>query len=426
MRYVSCLGATARRFGNWPHQLDGSVTVSGHTCAPLVCLATCFFFAGIWTTPATQSAHAAQRSDAPLTIIAGSPDETTLTIANDIANALGEASRTRILAIVGRGSLANMSDLSNLQNIDLAITQTDALAHLKAAGTLGPALDTRIGILAKLHDAELHILAGKDIERIEDLAGKTVNLCAPDSGTEFTARAILDRLGLKVRSINLSHNLGLAKVASGEIAATLLVTGKPAHVLQGRALPAGVKFLGLPFAPQFDDAYMPATLTEADYPGLIEPGQRVDTLAVGVILAAPMPAASEARTERITNFIDTFFSEIATLHGPAYHPKWRDINLSGSLPGWKRHPAAESWLTSHGSASAPEPAPSRRSALAQATGQIEGTANSDPMLAFAEATRAANGNPAEQERLFKAFLEKNRPPQAASQPAKTASTTPSP
>lgn len=390
--------------------------------------------AGAWATLAPLPAKAASPDATAITLIAGTPEETSLTLANDLAAALGEATRTGPLihAMIGGGKRADMSDLNSLQSTDLAITQTDLLQHLKSAGTLGPAPETRIGILAKLHDAELHILAGHGIERVEDLAGRTVNLCAQGSGTEFTARAVFDRLGVKVRTINVPHQAGLAKVAAGEIAATMLVSGKPARVLEGSTLPQGVKLLGLPFLPQFDDAYSPATLTQSDYPDLIAQGERVDTLSVSVVLVAPMPDVAGTRNNRISSFVDTFFSQIASLHAPDYHPKWHDANLTASLAGWPRHPAAESWLMSHRAANAHQAFLSDRSAF---TGnarqieaqqievqQIEATTDPDPMLTFTQATRAANGNPAEQERLFRAFLDQS----SHRQTAKTASTTAAP
>ncbi len=421
MRFIPCSGATSRPSGQRPVHFHAFVVFADRACATLVYMAM-LALAGLWIAAAIEPAQAAPRTLAPITIIAGTPEETSLAIANDLA-ALGETSRTRILAVVGRGSLANISDLTELDSIDAAITQTDALEHLKTAGTLGSGLDRRIGIIARLHDAELHILAGQGIERIEDLAGKTVNLCSSGSATEFTARVVLDRLSIKVRSINVSHRAGLAKVASGEIAATMLVTGKPAAAIEGRLLPEGVKLLSVPFPPQLDETYMPTTLTEADYPGLIAHGQRIDTLAVAVVLVAPMTSRSGAPDGRISKVVDMLFSEVATLHMPAYHPKWRDMNLTASMPGWPRHPAVEHWLKSNGAARSREPAPADRSALADAASQLETSAPGfDPMATFAQATRAANGNPAEQERLFRAFLLENRRPQ----PAQTASSAAAP
>ncbi|MGB6766716.1 MAG: hypothetical protein WBE50_01240, partial [Methyloceanibacter sp.] len=36
------------------------------------------------------------------------------------------------------------------------------------------------------------------------------------------------------------------------------------------------------------------------------------------------------------------------------HPKWREINLAASLPGWTRNPAATAWLAQHSAGSAPK------------------------------------------------------------------------
>ena len=417
MRIVSYLGAIAHGSHQRQNRRKAPVALNNRNYVQIASI-TMWMLPGAWIAFAPPPAIAASASDAPISIIAGKPEETSLAMANDLAAALGEASGQRILTVVGRSSTANMADLTNLQGNDFAITQTDALDQLKSGATPGPALNTRIGIVAKLHDAELHILAGKGIDRIEDLAGKTVNLCAPDSGTELTARTVLSRLGITVQTINVSHDTGLAKVASGEIAATLLVTGKPARALQRGSIPEGIKLLALPFPPQLDGDYMPATLSYIDYPGLIERGQRIDTLAVGVILAAPLPTSSDTRNERITTFVNTFFSGIEALQEPAYHPKWRDTNLSVTLPGWSRHPAAERWLASHTSTGISQPVQTRKSAIAEAVTRIDDTEATDPMIAFAQKTRAANGNPVEQERLFKAFLESSK----RQQPAKTAST----
>lgn len=427
MRFVSNRGVALRRIGRWPFvqcaARSASAVVAIDTFKSLAAAAVMVLI-GTWIDAGSMSATAASAESTPITIIAGAPEETSFTIANDLATAFGETSGPRILTVVGRGSLANMSDLTSHQNIDLAITQTDTLEQMKAAGKLGPALNARIGIVAKLHDAELHILAGQNIEKIEDLAGKTVNFTPAGSGTEFTARAVLDQLGIKVRSINVSHEAGLAKVAAGDIAATMLVTGKPARALLGSAMPQGVKLIGIPFPPELDGTYMPATLTQVDYPELVKPGQRIDTLAVSIVLAAAIAVNSDARSVRLAGLVDKLFANVSSLHAPAYHSKWQEANLTVTLPGWSRHPAAESWLSSHRSQNLLTTISTRIPTIADAARQInEATAIDplepiDPMVAFAQATRAANGNPAEQERLFKVFLESNK-----RQPAKTAAST---
>jgi hypothetical protein len=38
------------------------------------------------------------------------------------------------------------------------------------------------------------------------------------------------------------------------------------------------------------------------------------------------------------------FPRFAELQAQGRHPKWREINLAASLPGFKRNRAAEAWL----------------------------------------------------------------------------------
>jgi uncharacterized protein len=41
---------------------------------------------------------------------------------------------------------------------------------------------------------------------------------------------------------------------------------------------------------------------------------------------------------------DAFFPKIAEFQKPPRHPKWREVNLSATLPGWNRFEAAQAWL----------------------------------------------------------------------------------
>ena len=59
-----------------------------------------------------------------------------------------------------------------------------------------------------------------------------------------------------------------------------------------------------------------------------------------------------------------------------------------SLRGWRRFPAAEEWLTKNSDKQA-------------AAGPLQ----IDPAIARAQAAKAAPNDPAEQERLFKQFME---------------------
>ena len=89
---------------------------------------------------------------------------------------------------------------------------------------------------------------------------------------------------------------------------------------------------------------MPTRLTAADYPGLVPQDQAVDTVAVGAVLVAANLQYGTERYHNLVNFVDAFFTGFQSLLDPGHHPKWREVNITAELPGWRRFPPAEQWL----------------------------------------------------------------------------------
>ena len=52
-------------------------------------------------------------------------------------------------------------------------------------------------------------------------------------------------------------------------------------------------------------------------------------------------------TRRVQRFVEAFFPKIAEFQKPPRHPKWREVNISATLPGWNRFEAAQDWLDKH-------------------------------------------------------------------------------
>jgi hypothetical protein len=130
----------------------------------------------------------------------------------------------------------------------------------------------------------------------------------------------------------------------GEMAAVVFITSKPVDAfVKGRWEP-GFKFLPVNYDSKFEDYYLPATLEAAEYPGLIKQGERVSTIAVPTALVAFNWPAKTNRYERVARFVDRLFSRIDKLQVPGFDPKWKSINLSATVPGLARFPAAQDWL----------------------------------------------------------------------------------
>jgi TRAP transporter TAXI family solute receptor len=338
----------------------------------------------------TSTSHAAiteKLNQNTVTVISGNPNGAYLYLAYDMSAVLDDSDELRVLPVIGKGGYQNVMDVLHLRGVDLGITQSNIMSYLKKTGEFGPNIEGRLGYIAKLYNEEMHILAGSNIDSIQDLNGKKVNLSDPGSGTQFSTRQIFQLLGIKVIEVNVGQGDGYQMMKSGEIAATILIAGKPAGAFSKFKLEPGMKLLPVRYAEALEQDYFPAKLTDADYPNLIPSGSSVETIAVGSVLAVYNWPRDTDRYRRVTRFVDAFFSKFAEFRKPARHPKWKETNLASTLKGWKRFPAAEEWLARNAEKSVATPM------------------GIDPMTVRAQAARATPYNPAEQERLFQQFLE---------------------
>lgn len=287
---------------------------------------------------------AARRNPADLTrdanagtvgLISGGVDGTYVRIAADLAAVLDEGDYLRVLPVIGKGSLQNISDLLYLRGIDIAIVQSDVLAAVTRE-RLYPGVAQLVQYITKLYDEEVHILARRGINRVEDLAGQPVNVDLRGSGTAMTASLVLEALGVEVQMVHAPQDLALERLRKGEIAALVYVAGKPARLFSGLRQEEGLHLLSLPLVPALLQTYLPAPIAPADYPALIPEGETVQTVAVGAVLAVYAWKPGTERHAKLTRFLERFNSKFPELLQPPRHPKWREVNLTAEVPGWTR------------------------------------------------------------------------------------------
>jgi hypothetical protein len=105
---------------------------------------------------------------------------------------------------------------------------------------------------------------------------------------------------------------------------------------------------------------------------MIPAGRSVDTIADGTVLIAyNWQKTNVDRYRRVQRFVEAFFPKIAEFQKPPRHPKWREVNLAATLPGWTRFEAAQAWLDNRREASTEEPSGVRQ------TVQLDGS-NTSP------------------------------------------------
>ena len=131
---------------------------------------------------------------------------------------------------------------------------------------------------------------------------------------------------------------------SGEIAALVRVIGKPIDFFAKIPASAGLHFVPIPFTKTFADYYTLGELTNKEYPGLVPEGQATDTIAVPAVLAVFNWSKGSDRYRRVERFVDAFFTKWDKFREPPRHPKWRDVNLAATVPGWTRWSVAEDML----------------------------------------------------------------------------------
>jgi uncharacterized protein len=191
---------------------------------------------------------------------------------------------------------------------------------------------------------EMHVVAGPGIKTLEDLAGKKVNFSNAGSSTQITARDVFGLLSIPVVEVTMSQADAIAKIRSGELAATVVFSGKPAGVFSRISDTDNLHLLEVPYTRTLENTYLPAQLERALYPNLIAEGKTVQTIAVDAVLITNNWSSTNERYRRVAKFVDSFFSRFAELRKPPRHPKWLEVNLGTELPGWQRFAAAQDWL----------------------------------------------------------------------------------
>jgi TRAP transporter TAXI family solute receptor len=364
-----------------------------------IVLAFLLLVGGFWPSPSSAQTQASQPKDKInreqlrqkmnenlLVLMCGSLGAPYIQLGHDISVVVNDGDNLRILPVVSDGALTNVRDVLYLKGVDLGITTVQILNTLRASNEFGANLDRQITYIAPLSVDTLHILARPGIERIEDLKGKKVSFNSKGSGTARFTPLVFKTLGIDVSETTMAQGDAIQAMRNGELDATACSCPMPLPAFPNVKPEWGFKFLDVPYVPAFEQDYVPASITNENYPNLVAKEHKVQTIATSTILISFNWSRGSDHFKRIEKFVDAFFGKADELRKPPRHPAWRDVNMAATIRGWQRFAAAQEWLDRN--AAKPVAAP----------------VGDDGTRARAPAAHAASRDPAEQERLFQEFL----------------------
>jgi len=338
MRYLIPIALVVAAAGAWLHDAvaqtgPASQPQSGATQPVFTPLTT------PWTFPDRDAVNAGT-----VTIITAPAGGAKSVFAADMARVLDEKDKLRILPVLGKGPVQNVIDVLYLKSIDMGLVATDVPEFYKIQ--YGSNITDRLRYIMKLYNDEIHIIAPTEIKTVFDLEGKRIE--APKDVGLYSAKAIFSRLKINVTydSTHLNDDTGaLQEVIDGKADAWIVGTAKVMPIARNlKNENRRLHLVSIPYDQRLQDLYLPSEFTSDDYPNLLAPGEKIDTVAAGILLVAFNWQENTERYQRVARFVDALFSRIDEFSKPPRHPKWKEASVSAVVPGWQRFKAAQDWI----------------------------------------------------------------------------------
>lgn len=294
----------------------------------------------------SEAAIKARKNAWTVGLVGGLFEGTFMRFASEIGKTLDNDDEIRVLPIVSRGAAANLEDLLYLQGVDVAVTQSDVFEFFRTQRGI-PDLERRVHYILSFPLAEFHLITRSDVRDIEELRGRKVHFGSAGAAGSLTGPIVFARLGIAVETVTDFDNLtAMEKLRSGEVDALVRVVSKPVSYVSQIKPDSGLRLLPVPYTKKLEDFYTLGEFTSDDYPTVVPKGARIDTIAVPGVLAVYNWPKNSDRYRRVERFVEKLFENWDEFQKPAFHPKWRDINLAAVVPGWTRFSVAQELLQS--------------------------------------------------------------------------------
>ncbi|MCB1142009.1 MAG: TAXI family TRAP transporter solute-binding subunit [Leptospiraceae bacterium] len=147
-----------------------------------------------------------------------------------IAESLNAISDFKVSIQTTEGSLDNISRLKN-GTAEFSITQLDVLQNHSIGDST--TFDS-IKVLFPVYGEEIHVIAHKSIQSIEDLKGKKISIGESSSGTKLTSLLFLGYFGISNETSQLeeiSYADSIPMLLDGTLQGMVLIAGRPVKLL---------------------------------------------------------------------------------------------------------------------------------------------------------------------------------------------------
>jgi TRAP-type uncharacterized transport system substrate-binding protein len=261
---------------------------------------------------------------------------------DDIAKAVNDGHKLRLLPILGEGSSQNIRDILYLRGVDVGTVKLGSVESYEKEPLFAD-LRNRLQYIAALSGQEFHIVGNLNIGSLQDLAGKKVG----GHGGGFVAvQDLFAKLKIKpAEVVEVDFYKGLEQIKTGELDAVARLTSSPMKDFNDKVDLAVHKIIPVPFHEALIEEYLPGKLSNKAYPKLIPENEYIETISSPTALVSYAWKPDSDRYRRVAKFTEAFFNNFPKLLADKdRHPSWDSVNLAAELRGWKRFPAAQEWL----------------------------------------------------------------------------------
>ena len=241
--------------------------------------------------------------------------------------------------VASSGAMKNVEALFR-NNAKLAFIQSDVGFYATRGTRLFTTKMDNFSTVAVLYPEPVQIITlTPEIERIEQLRGKTVSVGAEGSGTYFNAVDVLEAYGMDIDTdinpVYESFASSVEDLKSGKIDAAFIVAGTPTPAV------AELAKAGKIFLVSFDDRH----ITKVELP---KSTYGTDDNDVTVAVNAVVVARDDVKMEDVYNFMYGVFENLDVIGGVNSRAKYLSLKSAASYPAVPYHPGAVKYLGEKG------------------------------------------------------------------------------